>query len=147
MACAGIAARTRKQRFSWGVLLSATVYFLNLCTLNPLVHAETLHHTTQTKHLAAGHCSAPSAAPQTATPSAPVHPEKTIPLCCDLRGMHNRGTYESSFQIDVSLFGTFALLPPNVAYVSEEEQSLPIFQAVHSFHPPPLYLLHTILLI
>jgi hypothetical protein len=145
MACERMAAKTRKQRLTWGVLLSFVTYFLSLCTLNPLVHAGTLHHTPQTKRLAAEHCSMPSAAPQTATPSSAEPERKATPLCCDLRGLHNRATADPSIQTDTAPLHVCSLRLSEI--VNEKVQFVHIIQARYYSHSPPLYLFHATLLI
>jgi len=137
--------KTQQRCLSWGMLLSIAVYFLNLCTLSPRVHAETLRHTIQTKHLTAGHCSTPATAPQTAAPSSADQERKTTPLCCDLRGMHNRATSDSPTQADIAPLHVCSLFLLDL--VSGKEQLVHILQAQYYSHSPPLYLLHAALLI
>jgi hypothetical protein len=138
-------AGKRRRYLSWSLLLSLAVYFLSLCTLSPRVHADTLRRAAQARHPSAGHCSVPSAAPRTAAPLTASHEGTTGPLCCDLRGLHNRATSDSATQTALAPVSLCSLLLPDT--VRRKGRPVPIIQERHYAHPPPLYLVHGAFLI
>jgi hypothetical protein len=129
------------------MLLLLAIYFLSLCTLNPQVHAATLRHPVQTQRSSAGHCARPSPVPQATVPLPADHERTTEPLCCELRGAHNKALRTASVQTDTTPFLFFTLLPPDNGVLTREVQPLHIIWALHFSRPPPLYLLHAVLLI
>lgn len=147
MASRSIRKGTRQQCLSWGVLLFLASYSLSLCTLNPLVHADTLRRAAQTQHPSAGHCSQPATIPQATVPRAADHERPTAPLCCDLRGRHNKVLRTSSRQADTTPLLLLTRLPRDICLLTGEVQSLHLIQSLPSSRPPPLYLFHSVLLI
>jgi hypothetical protein len=123
------------------------IYFLNLCTLNPYLHAATLRQVMQSQQSGAGHCARPFVTAQTLDSHPANHEPGTEPLCCELRGAQNKALLVAPLQIDASPLPLIEFLPPAVAVLTKGVQFLPLIQAEHSSHPPPLYLLHAALLI
>jgi hypothetical protein len=142
-----IKRRQHQQYVSGSVLVFLASYLLSLCTLNPLVHAETLHHAVQTQQSATGHCARPSAVPQTSTPHATDHQGETEPLCCAMRGGNGKVILRSSLQIDVPPLLFLTLAPFDTGRLAVYAQPLPILPALPSFRPPPLYLSYAALLL
>lgn len=130
----------QQPRLSLGLLLLFTSYALSLCTLNPRVHADTLQQAAQVLHTAEGHCSRPS---RTAQGSQ----QTTEPWCCELRGGTNRTIPVSPVQIDIPPLRLLTLAPLDADELVKKIQLLPILQAPHSSHSPPLYLVNATLLI
>jgi len=64
-----------------------------------------------------------------------------------MRGAHNKALRASSVQTDAAPFLLLTLLPPDIGTLTGEVQSLHIIQALRSSRSPPLYLVHTVLLI
>ena len=145
----GSSTRKRKQQqcLSWGVVLFLASDFLSLCTLNPHVHAAILRQAAANQPLAAGHCARPSVVPQPVGPLTADHERPTEPLCCEMRGAHNKALRASSVQTDAAPFLLLTLLPPDIGTLTGEVQSLHIIQALRLSRPPPLYLVYTALLI
>lgn len=144
----------RHQHISWCMLLVLVVYFLSLCTLSPRVHAELLYQAAWAHHTSTGHCTLPSSAPKPPGPLSPTQKSSTIPaqrsgtvpVCCALANLH-RATTVSPIQIDIPPFSFLFSLRPKTAPLAGEMQLFHLVLALHSSHPPPLYLLHTALLI
>ena len=137
----------RQRSRSVKVLLCFASYLLNLCTLSPQVHAETLRHAGRARQASPGHCSRVALAEQVPAPFAPDRQGTTEPLCCELRGGANKIILVSSVQIDIPPFFLLTLLPLDADELVRKVQLLPILQAPHSSHPPPLYLTNAVLLI
>ena len=135
----------RQQYLSGAVVCFLAVYSLNLCTLNPLLHAETLDRTAQRPQAATGHCARPSAAPHTTSSHTTSSPDSSQPLCCELRGAHNK-TLLSPLQLNtVFLYVLTTLFPPR----EEELGHTPFLLRMQEYrysHAPP-YLAHCALLI
>ncbi|MGE0823492.1 MAG: hypothetical protein AB7G75_24375 [Candidatus Binatia bacterium] len=136
---------TRQRCVSWGVVLALVGYFLNLCTLNPLVHADTLHQLGPSQAAIPTHCKQSS---RMTFPSPPFadHGTTPEPFCCEVRGGQNKALSSSFAYTDVlPLFGHF-LSPLDARSVVGTS----VLQEVHALHvsrPPPLYLLHAIFLL
>ena len=142
-----IGTRKRQHSFSWGLLSFLGVYFLSLCAQCPLVSADPFpRQVVQAHHTSAEHCSHPSAAQQTAGPLAADHERTTVPVCCNLMGA-NKATIASSIQTAPAPLQVMIPLPQDSGFLAKEVQPLHLLQALHSSHPPPLYLLHASLLI
>jgi hypothetical protein len=136
----------RQRRISWGVLFSLVGYFLSLCTLNPLVHAATLHQSGSGQSAIPDHC---KQLPSATLPSPPTADHQTTPepLCCEFRGGQNKALSSSFAPIDfLPLFVRF-LFPCDAKSVVAEAPSLHAIHALHASRPPPLYLLYAALLI
>lgn len=154
MASKRIIKGKRRRLFNGELLLFLVIYFLSLCTLSPRVHAELLYQAAWAHHTPAGHCTLPSSAPKPPgslgptqnSSTTPAQRSGTVPVCCALALMH-RATTVSPIQLDTPPFPFLFLLPPKVAPLPGEMQLFHLVLALHSFHPPPLYLLHTALLI
>jgi len=145
MASSGKRKEKQRQYLRSGITLLLATYFLNLCTLNPHLHAATV--PDQSQQAQTGHCARPFVPPQ-ASDSHPVsHKRRTEPLCCELRGAQSKALRVAPTQIDASLLPLIIFLPPAVAGLTGGVQFLPLIQAEHFSHPPPLYLLHSALLI
>jgi hypothetical protein len=129
------------------VLLCFAPYLLNLCTLSPQVHAETLRQAGQDRQASSSHCSRVALSAQIPAPFAPDPQRTTEPLCCELRDGANRTIPVSSVQIDIPPLFLLTLLPLDADELVGKVQLLPIFQAPHSSRPPPLYLANAVLLI
>jgi len=136
----------RRRYVCWGVVCFLTVHTLSLCTLNPAVHAETLHHAAQGRQVTTGHCAPPStAAHTTASHSTPL-PNTPEPLCCKLRGTDNKTLFSSPHLMTAFPYVLTGLVP------TEDRGSghfpfLPQMQVRRCSHAPPPYLLHCALLI
>ena len=141
--------RKEKQRqyLRPGIAMFLATYFLNLCTLNPHVHAATLRQVSLSQQAQAGHCARPFVAPQAPESHPANHEQRTEPLCCELRGAQNKALLVAPLQIDASPLPLMVFIPPLGAMLTKGVPCLPVLQAVHSSHPPPLYLLHAALLI
>lgn len=137
----------QQPRLSLGLLLLFTSYALSLCTLNPRVHADTLQQAAQVFHTTEGHCSRPSQTSQAATPLPSGSQRTTEPWCCELRGGANRTIPVSPVQIDIPPLLLLTLVPLDADELVKKVQLLPILQAPHSSHSPPLYLANATLLI
>ena len=146
---AGRSRRMEKQRqyLRSGIALFLATYFLNLCTLNPHLHAAMIRQVSLSQQAQAGHCARPFVAPQTPDSHPANHEQRTEPLCCELRGAQNKTLRVAPTQIDASPLPLIMLLPPAVAVLTGGVQLLPLIEAEHSSHPPPLYLLYAALLI
>ena len=146
--------RKRHQHIGWCLLLVLIVHFLSLCTLSPQVHAELLSQAARAHHTSVEHCTRPSSVPAFPNPFSPVQKSSTspaqrsstIPICCALVLMH-KATTVSPLQIGIPYFSlSFLLLSPKVPLAGAIQTLHPSF-ALYSFHSPPLYLLHTALLV
>ena len=144
----------RHQHIGWCLLLVLIVHFLSLCTLSPQVHADLLSQAARAHRISLGHCTRPSSAPAPPNPFSPMQKSSTtpaqrsgtLPICCALVLMH-KATTVSPLQIGIPYFSLSLLLSPKVPPAAGAIQGLhPVF-ALHSFHSPPLYLLHTALLV
>lgn len=154
MASKWIIKGKRRRLLSGCLLLVLIVHFLSLCTLSPQVHADLLSQAARAHHISVGHCTPPSSALEPPSPFSPTQKNSTtpaqrsgtIPVCCALVLMH-RATIVSPMQIGIPYFSLSLLLSPKVTLLAEAIQAFhPVF-ALHSFHSPPLYLLHTALLV
>jgi hypothetical protein len=141
--------RKQKQRhyLRTGLAMFLATYFLNLCTLNPHLHAAMIRQARESQQAKAGHCARPFVPPQSPDSHPANHEQRTEPLCCELRGMQNKALLVAPLQIDASPLRLMMLLPPAVAVLNGRVQFLPLIQAEHPAHPPPLYRLHVALLI
>lgn len=141
--------RKQKQRqyLRSGIAMFLATYFLNLCTLNPHLHAAMIRQVMQSQQAGTGHCARPFVAPQAPDSYPAKHEQSTEPLCCELRGAQSKALRVAPLQIDASPLPLIMLLPPAVAVLTGGVQFLPFIQAEHSSLPPPLYLLHAALLI
>jgi hypothetical protein len=146
--------RKRHRHIGWCLLLVLIVHFLSLCTLSPQVHADLLSQAARAHHISVGHCTRPSSAPELPNPFSPAQNSSTtpaqrsgtIPVCCALMLMH-RATTVSPMQIGIPYFSLLLPLSPKVTPLAEAIQAFHPAFALHSFHSPPLYLLHTALLV
>lgn len=146
MNCSAQKPKTRQRRISWGVLLSLAGYFLNLCTVSPLVHADTLRQLEPSQAALPDHC---KQLRSVTFPSVPPADHKTTPepLCCEFRGGQNKALSSSFPQLNLIPFLVCFLLPLDATSVVA---GAPSFHDIHTFYssrPPPLYLLHAALLI
>src|SRR5262245_27104439 len=135
----------RQQYLSGAVVCFLAVYSLNLCTLNPLIHAETLHHTARRQQPVTGHCARSSAVPYTASSYTTPLPNTSEPLCCELRGAHNKTLFSPPQLHTVFLYDLTALFPRQDEGLRHRPFLLPV-QAWRCAHAPP-YLAHCALLI
>lgn len=154
MASKRIIEGKRRWLLSGGLLSFLVVYFLSLCTISPRVHADLLYQTARAHRTAAGHCALPSSARKPPgllsstqkSGTIPAQRSSTIPICCALVNMH-KATTMSPIPIDILLILLSFSLPPKATVLVGEMQSPHISPVLHSCHSPPLYLLHTALLI
>lgn len=136
----------RQRRVSWGILLPLVVYFLNLCTLSPLVHAGTLHPSLS-QSAVPDHCKRPPSATLPSSPATADHETTPEPFCCEMRGGQNKALASTVVQLDVLPLLVRFLVPFAATQVVAEVSSLHAIDALHSSRPPPLYLVHAALLI
>lgn len=137
----------RQRRISWGVLLSLVGYFLNLCTLSPLVHAGTLLQSGPGQSAVSDHC---KRLPSATLPSSPVTADRETtpePFCCEMRGGQNKALASAFVHTDVLPLLICFLVPFAATQVVAEVSSFHAIDALHSSRPPPLYLVHAALLI
>ena len=154
MASKRIIKGKRRRLLSGGLLLFLVIYFLSLCTLSPQVHAELLYQAAWAHHTSVGHCTLPSSAPKPPGPfsptqnssTTPAQRSSTIPVCCALMNLY-KATTVSPIQIDIPPFPFLFPLPPKAPSLAGEMQLFRLVLALHPSRPPPLYLLHTALLI
>lgn len=140
-------ARRRYQYVHWSVLSCIVFYFLSLCTINPLLHAELISQVEQTdRHTAVGHCTPPAAAQQAKDAFAAEHDRTTVPVCCELVRTH-KTTKASSVQLVPPPLCGPALLPPDSRTGAWRKTGLYTINPLHSSLSPPLYLLHATFLI
>src|SRR5262245_58285794 len=130
----------RQRSRSVTVLLCFASYLLNLCTLSPQVHAETLRPAGLSRQASPSHCSGMAPSARVPAPFAPDPQRTPEPLCCELRGGANKTIPVSSVEIGIPSLFLLALLPLDADESVRKFQRLPILQAPHSSHPPPLYL-------
>jgi hypothetical protein len=137
----------RQRRVSWGVLLFLVGYFLNLCTLSPLVHAGTLHPSGPSQSGVPDHCKRSPSVTSPLSPATADHEATPEPFCCEMRGGQNKALASAFVHVDglpllVRFLVPFAALG-GVAGAS----SLHEIHTLHSSRPPPLYLVHAAFLI
>jgi len=137
----------RQRRIGWGVLFSLMGYLLNLCTLSPLVHADTLRQSGPGQSAIPDHCKRP---PSTASPSPPLTADQGTtpePLCCEFRSGQNKALSSSFAHSDFRPLLAPFLLPFATTSIVAGALLLYEIHALHSSRPPPLYLLHAVFLI
>gem|GEM_PF-4125492 len=137
----------RRRRVSWGVLLSLVGYFLNLCTVCPFVHADILRQLGPGQSSVPEHCKRP---PSATFPSLPFTADQGTtpePLCCEFRDGQNKALLSVLAPLDFFPLVVHSLLPPDTALVNGGVQSLHSIHALHSFRPPPLYLVYAAFLL
>lgn len=140
-------ARRRHQYVHWSVLSCVAFYFLSLCTINPLLHAELVSQLEQTDHYTTvGHCTPPAAARQARDPLAAEHDRTAVPVCCELVRTHKTTKASSVLLVPPPLFGP-ALLPPDLGTGAWRKTGSHTIGTLHSSLSPPLYLLHATFLI
>lgn len=130
-----------------GMVMFLAAYFLNLCTLNPHLHAAMIRQVRQSQQAGTGHCARPFVTSQLPDAHPVNHEQRTEPLCCELRGAQSKALRVAPPQSDASPLPLIMLLPPPVAVLTGGVQFSPLIRAEYSAHPPPLYLLHAALLI
>jgi len=135
----------RQQYLSGAVVCFLAVYSLNLCTLNPLLHAETLDRAAQRQQAATGHCARPSAVPNTTSSHTTPFPNTSEPLCCELRGAHNK-TLFSPPRLNTVFLSVLTTLFPHQDERLGNRLFLMRIQAWRCSHAQP-YLAHCALLI
>lgn len=133
---------TRHALLSSSLLVFLSAYFLRLCTLSPLVHADLIHQAAQTSRSTPGHCSSPAPAPQTA--KGPTR--TTAPLCCLLESGH-KATRASGPQSAFLPLLVQTLLPPVAEVRAGGVYLLHLMRTSYPSPSPPRYLLHAVLLI
>jgi hypothetical protein len=137
---------------SKGLLLILVVHFLSLCTLSPQVHAALLYQSARALHSPTGHCALPSSGhsgPLSPTPTSnttPAQESNAHPACCAVVFMH-KATTISPIQVHIPFFLSTLFLSARAPSPSEEMPPLPLMPTRDSASPPPLYLLHAVLLI
>lgn len=136
----------RQRRVSWGVLLSLVGYFLNLCTLSPLVHAGTLQHSGPGQSAVPDHCKRPPRATLPSSPATADHETTPEPFCCEMRGGQNKALASSFIHTDVHPLLVRFFVPFAATGVVAGASSLLEIHAFH-FSRPPLYLVHAAFLI
>lgn len=147
MTCMASKRRLRQRRIGAGVLLSLVGYLLNLCTLNPLVHADTLRHLGLGLPVSSDHCMRLSSA---TVPSSPLTADPGTtdePLCCEFRGGQNKALASAFAHSDFLPLLVLFLLPFAATSVVAGASFLHEIHALHTSRPPPLYLIHASLLI
>ena len=137
----------RQQCLSWGVLLFLIAYFLNLCTVSPRVHAASVGRSSSDQQASAEHCAQSHRVAQPPAPGAANHEQREDPFCCALRSENNKTVPSFLIRADFLPVVEHLFLPSSTALVSGCVQSLYSLHALHSSHPPPLYLIHAVLLI
>lgn len=137
--------RRARQSLIFGHVCFLVAYFLNLCTLNPLVHADTIRQATQTKHPATHHCSSPGPVASTATSSESQQPPD--PLCCRVRGAHNKAVPSDSPQLLDAFRSVGTILLPYLKAQSRETPQQLFAQEPYPSSFPPRYLSLAVLLI
>jgi hypothetical protein len=130
-------ASKRHHSLSLGLLAFLGIYFLNLCIVNPHVHADVLRQAARARHPSAGHCSLPGAAD---------HERDTVPVCCELMSA-GKAISPSPIQLDHSPLLMLASLMPAAGTPTWGIHQLRGVRVRHSSRPPPLYLLHATFLI
>ncbi len=137
----------RQRRVSWGVVLSLVGYFLNLCTVCPFVHADTLRQSGPGQSAVPEHCKRPSSAMLPSPPFTADHGTTPEPLCCEFRGGQNKALLSSFASTDFLPLLVRFFLPFDATSVVARALSLHKIPAPHSSRPPPLYLVHATFLI
>lgn len=137
----------QQQRDSVKVLFCFALYVVNLCTLNPQVHAEVLHRAMQVPKSHTGHCSRAALPEQGPAPFAPDSKQAPMPLCCELRDGTNRVIPVSPVQTHIPFLLHFLLPLTDADIFINNKQVAPIFQASHASRPPPVSLFTVVLLI
>lgn len=154
MASRMIRADRQYQDIGWYLLLVLVIHFLSPCALSPQTHAKLLYQAAQAHHTPMGHCTRLAAThnpssllnPAQKSNTIPAQKNDTIPVCCVLVYLH-RAAIVSPIHIDIPYFSLLFPLSPTVTSPAGEMQLFhPVF-ARHFPHSPPLYLLHTALLI
>jgi hypothetical protein len=139
--------KKRYQCLHWSLLSVVAFYFLSLCTINPLLHADLVSQVKQTAHrTAVGHCSRPAAAQQATNPLSADHEGTTVPVCCELVRTHKTTSASSAQSIPLPML-TPALLPLDSSLVGWRVEGLFLLDTLHPALSSPLYLLHATLLI
>lgn len=154
MASRMIRVDRRYQHIGWCLLLVLVIHFLSLCTLSPQVHADLLSqaaraHTNSTGHCArvvSAHNPPGSLSPAQKSNAIPAQRNGTIPGCCVLMYLHKACTVSSLHLNILYVLLSFPLSPRVSSLAGEMQLFHPVF-ARHFPHSPPLYLLHTALLI
>jgi hypothetical protein len=147
MVCSGRRKEKQRRYLRPAIAMVVATYFLNFCTLNPHLHAAMLRQSPQSHEARAGHCARPFVAPH-APDSHPANQEQRAePLCCGLRGAQNKALRVATTQTAASPLSLIMLLPPAAEVLTKEVPLLPLSQVKHASHPPPLYLMHVVLLI
>ena len=137
----------QRRRVSAGVLVFLVGYVLNLCTLNPVVHAAMLRHSDSGQSAVPEHCKQSSAAASSSAPIPPDQGTSPEPFCCELRGGNNKALASAFPQTDFFPPLLRSFVPWDVTSFVSSGPSLLEGQALHSSRPPPLYLVHAALLI
>lgn len=154
MASRMIRADRRYQHLGWCLLLVFVIHFLSLCALSPQVHADLLSQAARAHTNSMGHCArvvpthnpAGSLSPAQKNNTIPAQRNGTIPGCCVLMYLH-RASIVSSIHINIPHFSLLCPLSPRVTSLAGGIQLFPLVLVLHSSYSPPLYLLHTVLLI
>lgn len=136
----------RQRRITCGVMLSLAVYFLDLCTLNPQVHATSVSRAHVGQQASAKHCAQSRGAAQSPAPGVADHEQKRAPFCCDLRSEHKKVLPSFLLLMDSLPVVEHFFLPSFTTLVNRGVQSLHSMHALHSSHPPPLYVIFCALL-
>ena len=137
----------QRQCLMSGVAVFLATYLLNLCTLNPHLHAAMIRQVRQSQQVWAGHCARPFVTPPTPDSHPANHEQRTEPLCCELRGAQSKALRVAPPRSDASPLPLIMFLPPVAEVPTRGVSFLPLIQVEHSSHPLPLYLLHAALLI
>lgn len=136
----------RQRRITCGVMLSLAVYFLNLCTLNPQVHAASVSRSHVGQQASAEHCAQSRGAAHPPTPGVADHEQKEDPSCCDLSSEHNKVIPSFLLLTDSLPVVEHFFLPSFTTLVNGGVQLPHSMHALHSSHPPPLYVIFCALL-
>jgi hypothetical protein len=131
----------RQRCISWGVMFSLAAYFLNLCTLSPQVHAASTGRLSSGQQASAEHCAQSRGATQHLAPGVADHEQKGDPFCCDLRSEHNKVIPSFLILADFLPVVAYLFLPSFTTLVNGGVQLLHSMHALHSSHPPPLYVI------
>lgn len=129
----------------FGHMCFLVAYFLNLCTVSPLVHADTIRQVTQAKPSATHHCSAPGMTASPPTSSEPQQPPE--PFCCEVRGAHNKAISSGSPQAADSPRIVDMILLPSLEGQTGKPSRQFFVQAPYPSSFPPRYLFFAVLLI
>jgi hypothetical protein len=137
----------QRRRVSAGVLVFLVGYVLNLCTLNPLIHAALPRHLGEADSTVSAHCTLSSAVVVLSAPMPAGQGPTPEPLCCEFRGGNNKALASAFAATDVFPILSHSLVPWDERRVVAGAPSLPSVQARPASRPPPLYLVHAALLI